>query len=153
MERRELDKQTDQPGEAGSSRQRQQDRNVPAWGHSPWSPPSPQPAQGVTAHCQGPPCSLITVSMAINGRKSNKSSSLQTPGAFPKPWQGQAGAHTHTPVAAGGWHSTHLSATRLSCWGTSPCTCGRGDGPINKQEKRLNRWQFRNHHDATRLLR
>lgn len=49
MERRELDKQTDQPGEAGSSRQRQQDRNVPAWGHSPWSPPSPQPGRGVTA--------------------------------------------------------------------------------------------------------
>lgn len=112
MERRELDKQTDQPGEAGGSRQRQQDRNVPAWGHSPWSPPSPRPARGVTAYCQGPPCSLITVSMAISGGNPTKAAVCKHRDPSKSPGRARGERTREWQLGAG--TATHLSATRRS---------------------------------------
>lgn len=44
------------------------------------------------------PGATVQLNYSFHGnqwRQSNKSSSLQTPGAFPKPRRGQAGAHTH----------------------------------------------------------
>lgn len=144
MERRELDKQTpgqtDQPGETGSSRQRRQDGHIPAREDTRLqSPPSPRPGQGGTGCAARDEssgwsrCSLITVSMAIKGEKSNKSSSLQTQELSKSPGAGRqvraqardslglAQAHTHVPLAT--------NTARLPCCVCSaPGSCGHREG-------------------------
>lgn len=81
MERRELDKQTDQPGEAGSSRQRRQGRNVPL-GTLTLVTAEALARPGCHSTLPG---ATVQLNYSFHGnqwRKSNQSSSLQTLRAF-----------------------------------------------------------------------
>lgn len=90
MERRELDEQTAgqtaQPGAAGSSRRCRRDRHIPAWGTR---------GQAETMARATQPVRLNYSFHSNKRKKSNQSSSLQTPEPSRSPGAGrQAGART-----------------------------------------------------------